>query len=153
MACYVAINNWNWWLKTSVFSSVQSFSCVWPFVTPWTAAHQASLSITNSCSRKWRHGNKRSEMGSFHTSKWPQEKNYHLSTINTWISWWVDIWSKHCFDHIVGKGVLFYWPFCILVGRGLSQVPSATTNTVFNTTYTLPSYFCLIHLVFKEILT
>ena len=29
-------------------SSVQSLSRVWPFVTPWTAAHQASLSITNS---------------------------------------------------------------------------------------------------------
>ena len=30
------------------FSSVQSLSCVWLFVTPWTAARQASLSITNS---------------------------------------------------------------------------------------------------------
>ena len=30
------------------FSSVQSLSRVWLFVTPWTAAHQASLSITNS---------------------------------------------------------------------------------------------------------
>ena len=29
------------------FSSVQSLSCVWPFATPWTAACQASLSITN----------------------------------------------------------------------------------------------------------
>ena len=28
--------------------SVQSLSCVWLFVTPWTAARQASLSITNS---------------------------------------------------------------------------------------------------------
>ena len=28
--------------------SVQSFSCVWLFPTSWTAAHQASLSITNS---------------------------------------------------------------------------------------------------------
>ena len=28
-------------------SSVQSLSCVWPFATPWTAAHQASLSVTN----------------------------------------------------------------------------------------------------------
>ena len=27
---------------------VQSLSCVWLFVTPWTAGHQASLSITNS---------------------------------------------------------------------------------------------------------
>ena len=30
------------------FSSVQSLSCVWLFVTPWTAARLASLSITNS---------------------------------------------------------------------------------------------------------
>ena len=30
------------------FSSVQSLSCVWLLVTPWTAARQASLSITNS---------------------------------------------------------------------------------------------------------
>ena len=30
------------------FSSVQSLSRVWLFVTPWTAEHQASLSITNT---------------------------------------------------------------------------------------------------------
>ena len=30
--------------------SVQSLSHAWLFVTPWTAAYQASLSITNSCS-------------------------------------------------------------------------------------------------------
>ena len=29
-------------------SSVQFLSLVWHFVTPWSAAHQASLSITNS---------------------------------------------------------------------------------------------------------
>ena len=34
----------------NLFSSVQSLNCVWLFVTPWTAAHQASLSITNSWS-------------------------------------------------------------------------------------------------------
>ena len=35
--------------QTSVqFSSVQSLSHVWLFTTPWTAACQASLSITNS---------------------------------------------------------------------------------------------------------
>ena len=33
------------WLQ---FTSVQSFSRVWLFATPWTAACQASLSITNS---------------------------------------------------------------------------------------------------------
>ena len=37
-------------VKTVQFSSVQSLSCVWLFATPWTAAHQASLSITNSWS-------------------------------------------------------------------------------------------------------
>ena len=31
-------------------SSIQSLSHFWLFVTPWTAAHQASLSITNSWS-------------------------------------------------------------------------------------------------------
>ena len=30
------------------FSSVQSLSRVWRFATPWTVAHQDSLSITNS---------------------------------------------------------------------------------------------------------
>ena len=30
-----------------MFSSVQSLSSVWLFAIPWTAAHQASLSITN----------------------------------------------------------------------------------------------------------
>ena len=30
------------------FGSIQSLSRVWLFATPWTAAHQASLSITNS---------------------------------------------------------------------------------------------------------
>ena len=32
----------------SVSPSVWSLSCVWLFATPWTAAHQASLSNTNS---------------------------------------------------------------------------------------------------------
>ena len=38
----------NLWLFLNAFGSVQLLSCVWLFVTPWTAAHQASLSITNS---------------------------------------------------------------------------------------------------------
>ena len=35
------------------FSSVQSLSPVWLFATPWTAARQGSLSITNSLSLLW----------------------------------------------------------------------------------------------------
>ena len=36
------------YIYTHQFSSVQSLSHVWLFATPWTAAHKASLSITNS---------------------------------------------------------------------------------------------------------
>ena len=36
------------WTLCILCFSCQSLSCVWLFVTPWTAAHQASLSITNS---------------------------------------------------------------------------------------------------------
>ena len=36
-----------WKAYPSVLVSVQSLSCARLFVTPWTAAHQASLSITN----------------------------------------------------------------------------------------------------------
>ena len=39
-----------WWEIAHQFSSVQSLSHVQLFATPWTAAHQASLSITNSWS-------------------------------------------------------------------------------------------------------
>ena len=37
-------------LVSTIFSSVQLLSRVWLFATPWTAARQASLSITNSWS-------------------------------------------------------------------------------------------------------
>ena len=37
-----------WFYGSFQFSSVQSLSRVWLFVTSWTAAHQASLFITNS---------------------------------------------------------------------------------------------------------
>ena len=41
------------WTTSSVqFSSVQSLSPVWLFATPWIAARQASLSITNSRSSR-----------------------------------------------------------------------------------------------------
>ena len=35
-------------LYLNIYSSVELLSCVWFFVTTWTATHQASLSITNS---------------------------------------------------------------------------------------------------------
>ena len=46
------VGDWDWPIYTShtmyQFSSVQSLSCVRLFATPWIAARQASLSITNS---------------------------------------------------------------------------------------------------------
>ena len=39
---------WVWNTSLLQFSSVQSLSRIWLFVTPWTAAHQASLSFTIS---------------------------------------------------------------------------------------------------------
>ena len=41
--CYVKLM-----ILNTKFSSVQSLSHVWLFETPWTAAHEASLSITSS---------------------------------------------------------------------------------------------------------
>ena len=38
-----------WAIQSSV-TSLQSLICVWLFASPWTATHQASLSITNSWS-------------------------------------------------------------------------------------------------------
>ena len=52
---YTAYNRQNWDINFAYFcfkshyiSSVQSLSQIWLFVTPWTAAHQASLSIIKS---------------------------------------------------------------------------------------------------------
>ena len=40
----------NWSSSMCTISSVESLSHIWPFVTPWTAPCQASLSITTSWS-------------------------------------------------------------------------------------------------------
>ena len=39
---------WFWLSSKTCFVVVQSLNCVWLFVTPWTAARQASLSFTIS---------------------------------------------------------------------------------------------------------
>ena len=41
---------WRWVMWVALLQWVQSLSPVWLFVTPWTVARQASLSITNSWS-------------------------------------------------------------------------------------------------------
>ena len=44
---FLSVSVWLWVILLCSHS-VQSLSCVWLFATPWTAACQASLSITNS---------------------------------------------------------------------------------------------------------
>ena len=46
----IALTRWTFVGKVSYWSTDQSLSRVWLFAIPWTAAHQASLSITNSWS-------------------------------------------------------------------------------------------------------
>ena len=48
--CVDCVSTLHWQHRLSQFSSIQSLSCVRLFATPWTAAHQASLSTTNSWS-------------------------------------------------------------------------------------------------------
>ena len=50
ISCISCISRWILYQLSHKFSSVQSLSCVRLFETPWTTAHQASLSITNSLS-------------------------------------------------------------------------------------------------------
>ena len=45
---HIQYESWNKAVCGHQFSSVHSLSCVWLFATPWIAARQASLSITNS---------------------------------------------------------------------------------------------------------
>ena len=48
LVCLFNLNPIKLWFSSVQFSSVQSLSRIQLFATPWIAAHQASLSITNS---------------------------------------------------------------------------------------------------------
>ena len=63
------------------FSSVQLLSRVWLFATPWIAARQASLSITNSRSSLSEKCKSKLQWDiTSHKSEWPSSKS--LQTIN-----------------------------------------------------------------------
>ena len=76
------------------FSSVQSLSCVQLFATPWIAAHQASLSITNSrsshsnsCpSSQWCHPAISSSVIPFSScpQSLPASESFPMSQLFTW---------------------------------------------------------------------
>ena len=70
------------------FSSVQLLSCVWLFMTPWTAARQASCpsptprAYSNSCpSSRWCHPTISSSVGPFssHLQSFPASRSFPMS--------------------------------------------------------------------------
>ena len=71
----------------------QSHSCVWPFVTPWTVAHQAPLPMGFPRQESWRE----LPISSSRDSSWPRDWT-HISCIGRWILYhWAtsDALSKH----------------------------------------------------------
>ena len=73
-------------LLNSQFSSVQSLSRVWLFVTPWTVASQASLSIPNSCPlSRWCHPTISSSVVPFssHLQSFPASESFPTSQFFT----------------------------------------------------------------------
>ena len=79
------------------FSSVQSLSCVWPFATPWMAAHQSSLFITNSWSlfnscpqSRWCHPTILSSVVPFSScpQSFPASGSFPESVLIRWPKYW-----------------------------------------------------------------
>ena len=74
------------------FNSVQSLSRVWLFVTPWTTAHEASLSFTNSqiflkvmCMSHWCHPTISSSVIPFSSrlQSFPESGSFQMSKLLT----------------------------------------------------------------------
>ena len=78
------------WDSYPPFSSVQLLSHVWLFATPWTTAHQASLSIRihpNSCpSSRWCHPTIPSSAIPFFSclQSFPASGSFQMSQLFTW---------------------------------------------------------------------
>ena len=130
---FILYDSWDAWKK---FSSVQSLSRVWLFMIPWTAAHQSSLSITNSWSLL-----KLSSIGSVMPSKHLILCHPLLLPPSIFPSIWVFSnesflcirWPKYWSFSIslpmnVQDWFLLGWTGCIsLQSKGLSRVYSNTT--------------------------
>ena len=66
-------------------------SCVWLFVTPWTVAHQAPLSMGFSRQESW-NGLPCSPPGDLHNSGtgWV----FYISCISRWVLYYQDLWTS-----------------------------------------------------------
>ena len=89
-----------------IFSSVQSLSRVWLFATPWTAALQASLSITSSWSYSNSHPSSRWCHLTISSSVVPfssRLQSFPESDLFKWVS----------SSHQVAKALEFQLTFCV----------------------------------------
>ena len=117
------------------FISVQSLSCVWLFETPWTVAHQASLSITNSRSYSnscpfswWCHPTHSSSLVPFSSLL----QSFPASGSFQWVSSrirWPKYWSSASVLPVnIQKWFHLEWTGWIsLQSKGLSRVFTTTT--------------------------
>ena len=120
------------------FSSVQSLSCVWLFATLWIAAHQASLSITNSrvysstCpSSQWCHPATSSSVipFSFCTQSLPESGYFPMSQLFAWGSQSIGVPSSTTIlpKNTQDWSALGWTDWISLQSKGLSRVFSNTT--------------------------
>ena len=127
--------------QTSQFSSVQLLSCVRLFATPWTAACQASLSITNSWSLL-KLMSIESVMPSIHLilclpllllpSIFPSIRVFSNESVLCirWPKYWSFSFSSALPMSIQGSFRLGWTGWIFLQSKGLSRVFSNTTSKV-----------------------
>jgi len=96
----LAGTRWREWpLWTSVCACTQSLSCILLFVTPWTVAHQAALSMEFSRQEYWNRLPFSNSTGSFLPKDW-----IHISCASFigrwilyyWASWEALLWTYWC---------------------------------------------------------
>ena len=120
------------------FSSVQSLSCVWLFLTPWIAAHQASLYITNSQvhsnsrpSSQWCHPAISSSVVPFSSrlQSLPESESFPVSQLFAWGGQSTGVPALESFlpKNTQGWFPLEWTGWISLQSKGLSRVFSNTT--------------------------
>jgi len=118
------------------FSSVQSLSCVWPFATPWMAAHQSSLFITNSWSllnscpqSRWCHPTILSSVVPFSScpQSLPASGSFPESVLSRWPKYWSFSFSISPSNEYSGLTSWELIGWISVQSKGLSRVFSNTT--------------------------
>ena len=140
--------------------SVHSLSPVWLFVTPWTAAHQASLSITNSlaCSNsclssRWCHPTISSSVVpvSSHLQFFPTSGSFHESALSIrWPKYWSFSFSISPSNDYSGLiSFRIDWLDLLTVQgtlKSLLQHHSSKASSVYKFYQSNLSYFCTLQI-------